>query len=146
MRYLILLLLAGCQTAASTEVLHHFSDDALEIARRAAPETEWEVEVDPNRDPNYAYNLPHTELVTLRGRVEDAELLFENLEIEALRTLLRNNMDARFQGHSKGEGLYRRRWIYRWGRCEGLLTIWGSRQENGDFTLCFTIHETRIER
>ena len=147
MRYLLLFLLAGCQASySSTSVMHRISDDAIELAQRASPETEWELEVDPDRDANYSYSLPHTELVTLRGRVDDIPQLFENLEVEAVRTILRYDMHVRRDERGRKDGLRRHAWIYEWGSCQGVLTIWGREQENGDYTLCFTVHEARIQK
>ena len=147
MRFCFLLLLAGCQASySSTSVMHRFSDDALEVAQRASPTTEWELELDPHRDQNYSYSLPHTELVTLRGRVDDIPRLFENLEIEAVRTILRYDMEVRRDERRNRDGLRRHAWIYEWGPCQGVLTIWGREQENGDYALCFTVHEARVRQ
>ena len=142
--FLPLLLLVGCQVY-STNVLHRFSDDALEIAARASPDTDWEPEFDPVRQGDVAYPLPHTELVTLRGRVDDVAMLFENLEIEAVRTLLRSNMYVLGFQSKEADGLHTYRWVYRWAKCEGVLTIWGRRLEGDEFILAVTIHESRVE-
>jgi hypothetical protein len=142
--FLPLLLLAACAAPAnSTGVLHRFSDHALEIAQHASPGTEWELEVDPARTTNVPYSLPHTELVMLRGRVESEAALFENLEIEVMRTLLRQGMRVeRFHADDK-QGLKTFTWVYRWHSGEGVLTIWGSPLEGGALVLAITVHESR---
>jgi len=139
-----LLLLAACAAPAnSTGVLHRFSDHATEIAQHAAPGTEWELEVDPARTTNVPYTLPHTELVMLRGRPADPAALYENLEIEVMRTLLRQDMRVeRFHADDK-QGLKTFCWVYRWHSGEGVLTIWGREQEGGAFVLAITVHESR---
>ena len=143
MRYLLpLLLLVGCQVY-STNVLHRFSDDALEIAARASPDTDWEPEFDPVRQGDVAYPLPHTELVSLRGRVEDIPALYENLELEVMRVLSRTEMQL-VSFRRRDEHTYR--WVYAWCSGTGQLTIWGRAQEGGEFVLAITIHESRRDR
>ena len=144
---ILLLGMAACRLPPnSTGVLHRFSDEALAIAERASPGTAWELEVDPARTTNVPYTLPHTELVTLRGRVADETALFENLEIEVLRTLLHHDMKVQSFRHGEKNGLHTYRWVYRWWAGEGVLTLWGRRQESGDYVLAITVHESDHDR
>jgi hypothetical protein len=140
---LLSLCLAGCRVpAVSTDVMHRFSDRALEIANRADPEAGWVREPGSDRQRGMPYSLPHTEVVVLEGRVQDDERLFEQLEIEVLGTIARDRMRV---GSSRRveEGRVRTRWWrYHWARGEGVITIAGARRDDRRYLLAITVNET----
>jgi len=138
-RYASLLLLAACQSPFATDVMHRFRDRAVAVARDAAPEASFVAEVEPVRIHCTSRRLPHTELITLRGRPDDPKALMERFELEAGAVLFESGMHVR--DFRRGEP-HTSRWIYDWSSGTGLLTLWGREQEGGDFIVAITIHES----